>query len=203
MYGAYYNGVSYDDRSKHLQDVLNAEARKTDAEKAEREAAAERIHKLLDTVQAAWKKRDAARNEEDGKKADKKTLLSKVCKTANRIPRSVSRKEAFSTAWKIVKNGGYEIKVAGVSFYNRQEALRRLSHYDPKDVHAFLMPEYDNPYDANAISVQVMVNGGKGVYRLGYVPKTETAVAKAFLGTEAALQVIDGDIKGARLRLAA
>jgi hypothetical protein len=92
---------------------------------------------------------------------------SSVCRIANKIPRSVSRKEAFQAAWKIVKNGGYEIKVAGVSFYNRQEALRRLAAYDPKDVHAFLVPEFDNPYDANAIAVKVLVDGSRNVYRIG------------------------------------
>jgi hypothetical protein len=132
-----------------------------------------------------------------------KTLRSKVCRIANRIDRSISRKEAFSTAWRIVKNGGLEIKVAGVSFYNRQEALRRLATYEPKNIHAFLVPEYEHQHDANAIAVQVMVQGGKGVYRIGYVPKEETAIVKAFLGTVPELKVLDGDIRGAKVSLAA
>jgi hypothetical protein len=130
-------------------------------------------------------------------------MMSKACKIANRIPRSVSRKEAFQTAWKIAKNGGLEIKVAGVSFYNRQEALRRLTQYESKHIHAFFVPEFDNQYDSNAIAVQVLVDGGKGVYRLGYVPKTETAIVKAFLGTAPELKVLDGDIRGAKVRIAA
>lgn len=126
-----------------------------------------------------------------------------VCRLANRIARSVSRKDAFIQAWKIVKAGGYEVKVAGVSFDNRQEALKRLATYNPQDIHAVLVPEFDNPYDANAIAVQVMVDGQKGIYRLGYVPKTETAIVKAFLGTVPELKVIDGDLRGAKIRLAA
>jgi len=133
------------------------------------------------------------------KKAGKQT----VCRIANKIPRSMSRKEAFSIAWKIAKNGGYEVKVAGVSFYNRQEALRRLAQYDPKDIHAFLVPEFDNPYDSNAIAVQVLVNGSKNAYRLGYVPKAETAIQKAFLGAVPELIIIDGDIRGAKIKIAA
>jgi len=135
-------------------------------------------------------------------KEQKKARKQSVCRIANKIPRTVSRKEAFQTAWKIAKNGGYEIKVSGVSFHNRQEALRRLALYEPKDVHVFLVPE-NNQYDSNAIAVQVLVNGSKNVYLLGYVPKTETAVARAFLGKEPELTIIDGDIRGARLRLAA
>jgi hypothetical protein len=126
-----------------------------------------------------------------------------VCRIANKIPRSMSRKEAFQVALKIVKNGGYEVRVAGVSFYDRQEALKRLTAYEPKDIHAFLVPEFDNPYDANAIAVKVLVDGSRNVYRLGYVPKEETAVAKAFLGTAPELKVIGGDIYGAKVRLVA
>ena len=133
---------------------------------------------------------------------DRKAFLSKICKIANRIPRSVSRKEAFTAAWKIVRNAGLELAVKGTSFGNRQEALKRLAYYSPKDVHVVLVPESDNPYDANAVSVQVAVNGGKGVYRLGYVPKESAAVVKAFLGTVPDLSIIGGDIRGARLTLA-
>ena len=136
-------------------------------------------------------------------KEQKKASKQSVCRIANRISRSMSRSEAFKTAWKIAKNGGYEVKVAGVSFYNRQEALRRLAQYDSKDVHVFLVPEFDNPYDSNAIAVQVLVNGCKNVYRLGYVPRTETTIAKAFLGKEPELTIIDGDIKGAKIKIAA
>jgi len=141
--------------------------------------------------------------QKERQKEQDKAKKQSVCRIANKIPRSMSRKEAFQTAWKIVKNGGYEIKVAGVSFYNRQEALRRLAQYDPKDIHTLLIPEYDNPYDSNAIAVQVLVNGSKNVYRLGYVPKTETAIARAFLGVEPELKVLDGDIRGAKVRIAA
>jgi hypothetical protein len=129
-----------------------------------------------------------------------RTLQSKVCHIANRISHTVSRKEAFVRAWYIVRNG-YEVRVVGVSFGSRPEALKRLAHYDPKDVHAFLVPE-NNPHDPNAIAVNVLVNGSKDVYRLGYVPKTETGIVRAFLGTVPELQVLDGDIRGARLRIA-
>ena len=48
-----------------------------------------------------------------------------------------------------------------------------------------------------------MVNGGKGIYTLGYVPKTDTRLVKAFLGTAPELHLVGGETKGARLRLAA
>jgi len=131
----------------------------------------------------------------------KKFNKSSVCRIANKVSRSVSRKEAFQIAWRIVKNGGYEVKVAGVSFNKRQEALKRLTAYNPNHIHTVLVSETDNKYDKNAISVQVMVDGQKGIYRLGYVPKTETAIVKAFIGTVPELKVIDGDIRGARIAI--
>jgi hypothetical protein len=136
------------------------------------------------------------------KPAARKTA-SKVCTIANRIPRSVSRKEAFTTAWSIVKSGGFEIGVAGVTFGNRQKALSRLATYDPKDIIAVLVPEPDNRHDPEAIAVKVMVNGGRGIYTLGYVPKTDARLVKAFLGTAPELRLVGGETKGARLRLAA
>jgi len=137
------------------------------------------------------------------KKAGRNALLSKVCGIANRIPRSVSRKEAFSRAWAIARNGGLEVAVAGTSYGTRQEALGRLAGYDPKSVIALLVPEPDNAHDPDAIAVKVMVNGGKGIYTLGYVPRTETATARAFLGRTPELRLVGGETIGARIRLAA
>jgi hypothetical protein len=49
---------------------------------------------------------------EKTKKTNGKNFSSKVCKIANKIPHTVSRKEAFLTAWKMVKNEHAEIKTA-------------------------------------------------------------------------------------------
>jgi hypothetical protein len=55
-------------------------------------------------------------------------LKSKVMSLGNRLaPRmDGDRKAAFVQAWRIVKAGGLELAVKGVSFGSRQEALRRL-----------------------------------------------------------------------------
>jgi hypothetical protein len=66
-----------------------------------------------------------------------------------------------------------------VSFGNRQEALRRLARYNPADVRAVLVPEPANPADPGAVAVMVGVQGGKGLYRLGYVPRNLAPVAAA------------------------
>jgi hypothetical protein len=109
------------------------------------------------------------------------------------------RSAAFRTAWRIVLQGGLDLRVAGVTFGNRQEALRRLATYDPTDVQAFLLAEPENPVDHNAIAVYAGVNGGRGFYRLGYVPATQTKVAAAFIGSAARVRILTGDLRGARL----
>jgi hypothetical protein len=113
------------------------------------------------------------------------------------------RKAAFVEAWAIVKAGGLTLPVRGVTFGNRQEALRRLASYRPQDVRAVLVPEPSNPVDPAAVAVMVGVNGGRGLYRLGYVP-TAMAPAAAVLGAQLPrLAVVDGTSRGARLTLKA
>jgi hypothetical protein len=134
---------------------------------------------------------------------------SAVCRIANRISRDVSRHDAFVQAWAIVKAGGLELAVRGVSFGNRQEALRRLAAYNPALVRAVMVPEPSNRVDPAAVAVMVGVNGGKGLFRLGYVPRTLAPVVAALGGQLPALRVVSGTwgwanktTFGARLALA-
>jgi hypothetical protein len=103
-----------------------------------------------------------------------KEMKSKVVTLGNRLaPRmGGDRKAAFVKAWAIVKAGGLELAVKGVSFGNRQEALKRLSGYSPDQIKALLVPEPSNPADPAAVAVLVGVNGGKGLYRLATFRQT-------------------------------
>jgi hypothetical protein len=119
------------------------------------------------------------------------------------------RRAAFVEAWAIVKAGGLELAVRGVSFGNRQEALKRLAAYSPAAIRAVLVPEPENPRDPAAVAVMVGVNGGRGLYRLGYVPRNLAPVAAALGGRLPALRVVPGSwgwagktTYGARLALA-
>ncbi|MDR0642081.1 MAG: hypothetical protein LBG07_06450 [Treponema sp.] len=137
-------------------------------------------------------------------------LKSKVMTLGNKLaPRMGDRRAAFVEAWAIVKAGGLELAVRGVSFGNRQEALRRLATYNPAQVRAVLVPEPSNPADPAAVAVMVGVNGGKGLYCLGYVPRTLGPVVSALGGQLPALRVVSGSwgwsgktTFGARLALA-
>jgi hypothetical protein len=106
-------------------------------------------------------------------------------------------------AWAIVKAGGLELAVKGVSFGNRQEALRRLAAYNPADVRAVLVPEPENPADPAAMAVMVGVQGGTGLCRLGYVPRNLAPVAAALGGQIPRFRLVEGEYsRGARLALA-
>jgi hypothetical protein len=122
-------------------------------------------------------------------------LKSKVVTLGNRLTSRMGgdRKAAFVQAWAIVKVGGLTLQVRGVSFGNRQEALRRLAAYSPAQVRAFIVPEPENPVDPAALAVMVGVQGGKGLYRLGYVPRSMVPVAAALGGRMAAVRVVSGE----------
>jgi hypothetical protein len=137
-------------------------------------------------------------------------LKSKVMTLGNKLaPRMGDRKAAFVQAWAIIKAGGLELAVRGTPFGTRQEALKRLAAYAPDQVRVVLVPEPTNPADPAAVAVMVGVNGGKGLYRLGYVPRNLAPVAAALGGQLPALRVVSGTwgwanktTFGARLALA-
>jgi hypothetical protein len=121
-------------------------------------------------------------------------LKSKAMTLGNKLaPRlGGDRRAAFVKAWAVVKAGGLELAVRGVSFGSRQEALRRLATYNPA-----------------AVAVLVGVQGGRGLYRLGYVSRTLAPVVAALGGRLPALRVVCGSwgragktAFGARLALA-
>jgi hypothetical protein len=162
-------------------------------------------------------RQDAAREQAQAKaaraqaKAERVRQLSTVMTLGNRLASRMGgdRKAVFVKAWQIVKAGGLELAVRGVSFGNRQEALRRLAAYAPDRVQAFIVPEPENPVDPAALAVMVGVQGGKGLYRLGYVPRTMVPAAAALGGRMAAVRVVSGSwgrahktTYGARIALA-
>ena len=200
-----YGGIQRFDKREHLAQI--------NAARKDRPLKDEKTTKGCEKAKPCWLCGDLLRctlaaAEERAKKPTERqsasrATASKVCGIANRIPRDVPRKEAFAAAWSIVRNGGIEIALAGVSFGSRQEAIAKLATYDPKDVIALLVPEPDCKHDPDAIAVKVMVNGGKGIYTLGYVPRADAKVARAFLGAVPELRLVGGETKGARIRLAA
>jgi hypothetical protein len=131
-------------------------------------------------------------------------LKSKVMTLGNKLaPRMGDRRAAFVEAWTIVRAGGLELAVKGVSFGNRQEALRRLARYNPAQVRAVLVPEPENPADPRAVAVMVGVQGGRGLYRLGYIPRNLAPIVGAFGRQLPRLRLVEGEYsRGARLALA-
>jgi hypothetical protein len=71
--------------------------------------------------------------------------------------------------------------------------------YGQSDIRAWLVPEPENPADRNAVAVMVGVQNGRGIYKLGYLPKE--AVGLASLRKPATVRVVNGDILGGRIVL--
>jgi len=126
-------------------------------------------------------------------------MKRKVMSLGNRLAARMGRHDAFVQAWAAVKAEGLELPVKGVTVGSRQEALRRLAAYEPSQVRVWTAPEPENPADPKAVAVMVMIQGGRGCYRLGYLPKEQTALASVFRATS--IRVLDGDIRGARVTL--
>jgi hypothetical protein len=136
------------------------------------------------------------------KKARKdRSVLSKVCGIANKLAVSMDRRAAFKKAWRIVKSGAVRFPVAGVTFENRQEMLKWLARHDSSKIHSVLIPE-QTKFDKDAVAVMASVQNACRFLKIGYIPRSEASVAKAFLGKVPQVEIIGGDILGARLSIA-
>jgi hypothetical protein len=136
-------------------------------------------------------RRQAARNTAETR--------SRVCTIGNKLAKDMGREAAFVKAWAMVKGGAMTLPVKGVTFGNRQEALRRLAAYQPAVIRAWFAPEPENKADPGAVAVMVMIQGGRGAYRLGYLPRQETAAVKALGARLPRLSLLPGDVYGARV----
>ena len=128
-------------------------------------------------------------------------IRSKVMTLGNKLSSHMKRNTAFVEAWQIIKTGSIVLPVKGVSFGNRQKALRRLANYSL--IRTYLVPEPTNPVDPTAIAVMVMVQGGRGCYRLGYIPASHTGVVQVMGSRVTNFHLVQGDLLGARITIAA
>lgn len=78
-------------------------------------------------------------------------------------PRTKDYRTAPSPVQPVPLSGKMTTHVAGVTYENRQEAVRKMSPMDT----VILFPEKDNPYDPNAM--KVLMKDGKT--SLGYLPR--------------------------------
>jgi len=103
-------------------------------------------------------------------------IRKQVATIANRIAKRVGNlSAAFRQAWQIIKGRELISKVAGVTFNNRQAALRKLEQFNAAEVNVTLEREAGNMYDLNAIKVNVSVGSG-AAYHLVYIPKDLAAI---------------------------
>lgn len=103
-----------------------------------------------------------------------KTTRSRVMTIANRlVSKGFGRRLAMLKAWIIVKAERLGVRVAGVTFGQRQDILAAL---DGRPAVVKVKRETDNLYDSNAVSVWVFAEGTRGYYKIGYLPKMVAAL---------------------------
>jgi hypothetical protein len=156
------------------------------------EAVTGRLTVLGVTAEEIKNLKEAGKKEPSDRQKAANIMRSKVMSLGNRLSNRMDRRAAFIKAWAIVKAGGLELAVKGVSFGNRQEALRRLSQYEPAQVRAFIVPEPENAADRRAAAVMVGVQNDQGLFRLGYVPANLTAFVSVIGGQLPALRLVSG-----------
>jgi hypothetical protein len=128
-------------------------------------------------------------------------MRKRVFEVGNRLSADLPRAAAFEKAWELVKAQAVTVSVRGVAFGSRQVALRRLAKYPASAVRAFLMPEPENTYDPDAIAVMVGVQGGRGYYKLGYVPASEAKTVDAIGRRIVSVAVKSGTTNGAAVTI--
>lgn len=74
------------------------------------------------------------------------------------------------------------VKVAGVTFDNRQAVIAQLAGGEPVKI----VPEPDNRYDPNALAIHVALPGN-GIQHIGYVPRDLAADFAPLLDGEAVI----------------
>jgi len=100
-----------------------------------------------------------------------KEIRKAVATLANRINKKAKNlSNSFKRAWQIIKGKSLITKVSGVTFGNRQKALKHLCRYTRERINVALIREYDNKFDNNAVKVIVNVDKGKN-YQIGYLPR--------------------------------
>jgi hypothetical protein len=127
---------------------------------------------------------------------------ARVFEIGNKIAAETGdRPGAFREAWAMVKGSGLDVRVAGVSFGRRPVALERLTRYPRQAIKAVAVAEPGNTYDPHAVAVLVGVNGGRGLYKIGYVPAPMTAAVHA-MRTLPTVEVTGDTVRGIRLHFA-
>lgn len=94
-----------------------------------------------------------------------------VCTMANELRKTgYSLSQAFRKAWKRVKLSMI-IRAAGTTFENRQQCLKFLKQFQPKDLSVTLEREADNRYNSSAIKIVAHIRPLLKKTVIGYVPK--------------------------------
>jgi hypothetical protein len=84
----------------------------------------------------------------------------------NLVKQGYNRSKAMVKAWVLVKLESVSVRVAGVTFGKRQQAIKNLTKYRMSDIKIQLIRDYKNPHDTDAVAVVATVKD-KGSYHMG------------------------------------
>ena len=107
-------------------------------------------------------------------------IRRRVMQMANAlVKKGYCRRLAMLKAWIIIKAEKLSVRVAGVTFKQRQQMLAALDGRQALFIK--LRREDDNLFDCNAVSVWVFAEGTRGFFKIGYLPKIVAAVIAPLL----------------------
>lgn len=109
----------------------------------------------------------------------------------------LNKSSTLKIAWLLIK-GQMRLrhsKVRGVSHDSRQKAICRMFNSNKDQYSLFIVREYNNPFDPNAISIYVHFDTGE-VDQIGYISKDLAAAYSEFIDAGRKLLILDVDIVG-------
>lgn len=103
-------------------------------------------------------------------KKDIHNMRKAVCTMANELrKKGLTLSQAFRKAWRRIRQG-MTLRVAGVTYENRQQRLAFLAQFKPEKLQAVLEREADNQHDRNAVRVVVRIPEIRRRTVIGYIP---------------------------------
>lgn len=109
----------------------------------------------------------------------------------------LNKSSTLKIAWLLIK-GQMRLrhsKIRGVSHDSRQKSLCRMFHSKKDQYALFIVREYNNLFDPNAISIYVEFDTGE-VEQIGYISKNLSAAYSTVIDAGRKLLILDTEIVG-------
>lgn len=111
----------------------------------------------------------------------------------------ISWRTCLRITWKTVRFKADFIytKVRGTTFGDRQDTLRKLSLFEPKNIELKLLRQADNPYDHNAVLVVASIQGVEEK-DVGYLSKEISSWLSPIMDQGGGVVVLFSEVTGVK-----